>query len=340
MPTIIDVAKKAGVSIKTVSRVMNNQTNVRDSTRQRVHLAMEQLDYSPSDAARQLRTGKSLAIGMLYSDPSSGYQSRLNHAMMQACSGAGRYLVVGLFEEKGGSWQDQLEAFIDRTKVNNIVLVPPMCDSSILQEYLFKRGIQFVLMSPSHTAPGLSAVSMDDQLAAREMTQYLLDLGHRRIGHIAGHPAHIASFLRRQGYEEAIVSAGLPRPGDDLVGDGKFDFRLALASAEKMLSQKNRPTAIFAASDDMAAAVFMAAGRLGLSIPEDISIVGFDDVSIAQTIWPALTTVAQPFDAMAAECIRILRGAASAGQEASRADLVVVPHEIVVRNSCAAPPAL
>lgn len=337
MPTIIDVAKKAGVSIKTVSRVMNNQTNVKDSTRERVHLAMEQLDYSPSDAARQLRTGKSLAIGMLYSDPSSGYQSRLNHAMMQACSDAGRYLVVGLFEEHGGSWQQQLEAFIERTKVNNIILVPPMCDSSILQEYLFKRGIQFVLMSPSHTAPKVSSVSMDDQMAAREMTQHLLDLGHKRIGHIAGDPAHIASFLRRRGYEEAIVSMGLPRPDNSLVIDGQFDFRQALAAAEEMLSGENPPSAIFAASDDMAAAAYMAAGRLGLSVPDDVSIVGFDNISIAGTIWPSLTTVAQPFDDMAAECIRILRSASSDDSAKPAPELVVVPHKIVVRSSCKPP---
>lgn len=340
MTTIIDVAKRAGVSIKTVSRVMNNQQNVREETRQRVHQAMEQLDYSPSDAARQLRSGKSLAIGMLYSDPGSGYQSRLNHAMMQACSDAGRYLVVGLFEEAGSEWKQQLEAFIDRTKVNNLVLIPPMCDSSILQQFLRDRGVNFVLISPSHTAAGQSAVAMDDQLAAREMTQHLLDLGHRRIGHIAGHPNHIASFLRRQGYEEAVMDAGLPRPDETLIKDGRFDFRRALASADEMLSGPDRPTAIFAASDEMAAAAYMAAGRLGLSVPEDISIAGFDDISIAKSIWPALTTVAQPFSDMAVESVRILRGASLEGKESSKPNIVVVPHKIVVRDSCGKAPSV
>ncbi|MEL7488216.1 MAG: LacI family DNA-binding transcriptional regulator, partial [Pseudomonadota bacterium] len=254
MPTIVDVAEKAGVSIKTVSRVMNNQANVREETRLRVRRAMEALEYSPSDAARSMRSGKSTAIGMLYSDPSAGYQSRLNHAMMQACSDAGRYLAVGLFDETKSDWKQQLEAFLERTKVESIVLVPPMCDSSILQECLIDRGAQFVLLSPSRSTPGVPAVSMDDKRAAKEMTQHLLNLGHKSIGHIAGHPDHIASLLRRQGFEEAMISAGFERPDSTLVQEGRFEFRLSLAIAEKMLKSKDRPTAIFAASDDMAAA--------------------------------------------------------------------------------------
>jgi LacI family transcriptional regulator len=338
MTTIIDVAKKAGVSIKTVSRVMNNQANVRDETRRRVRQAMDELNYTPSDAARQMRSRKSRAIGMLYGDPSSGYQSRLNHAMMQACSQVGRYLAVGLFDEKKREWKSQLEAFLDRTKVESVVLVPPMCDSSILQQCLIDRGAQFVLLSPSHSRPGVAAVSMDDSRAALEMTQYLLKLGHRRIGHIAGHPDHIASLLRRQGFEEAILSAGLDRPDKTLVVEGRFNFRLALASAEKMLSSKNRPTAVFAASDDMAAAVYMAAGRLGLNVPEQVSIVGFDDVPIAQTIWPALTTVAQPFEKMALEAVGLLSGDRDLDAHSDASETIVVPHKIVVRKSCAKPP--
>lgn len=335
MATIIDVAKRAGVSIKTVSRVMNNQANVRPQTRERVQKAMDQLDYSPSDAARQLRSGKSTSIGMLYSDPSSGYQSRLNHAMMQACSDAGRYLVIGLFDEKRRDWKQQLEAFLDRSRVDCVVLVPPMCDSSVLQECMIERDVSFVLLSPSRAAPNVSAVSMDDQRAAREMTEHLLRLGHRRIGHIAGHPQHVASLLRRQGYEDAIMSAGLDRPSADLVMAGDFDFRLASSNAEKMLSGPNPPTAIFAASDDMAAAAYMAAGKLGLTVPDDISIAGFDDVPIAQTIWPALTTVAQPFEEMAREAVRMLSRSTPSRQKSNLAETVVAPHVITVRGSCA-----
>ena len=157
------------------------------------------------------------------------------------------------------------------------------------------------------------------------MTQYLLDLGHQRIGHIAGHPDHIASLLRRQGYEEAMSSVGLERPDASLVLEGRFDFRTALACAEKMLSSAHPPTAIFAASDDMAAAAYMAAGKQGLAVPDDLSIAGFDDVPIAQTIWPALTTVAQPFEEMAADAVRILSGKIASRDDPKISELVVAP---------------
>ena len=339
MATIIDVAKQAGVSIKTVSRVMNNQANVRDSTRRRVRDAMASLNYSPSDAARQMRLGKSTAIGMLYSDPGSSYQSRLNQSMIQACSDAGRYLVVGLFNEDDDDWVGQLQAFLARTKVDSMVLVPPMCDSENLKACLNDASVKYVLLSPSSPTPGVSAVTMDDRKAAREMTEHLLDYGHERIAHIAGHTDHVASFLRRQGFEDAFTERGMPRPDSSKIPSGNFDFRCALSAAEKLLTSPNPPTAIFAASDDMAAAVYMAAGKLGLSIPEDISITGFDDVPIAQTIWPALTTVAQPLDNMAKDAVRVLSNSLAPKTKGANSDFFVAPHNIIIRESCGVPPA-
>lgn len=335
MATIIDVAKKAGVSIKTVSRVMNDHAYVRDDTREKVNRAMRELGYAPSEAARRMRTGKSKLIGMLYGDPSSGYQSRLNHAMLQACSEAGTYLAAGLFDEARGEWKEQLEAFLDRTRADRMVLVPPMCNATILQEALVERNIRYVLVSPSIMTGSTMSVAMDDQQAAREITQYLIQLGHKRIGHISGDPNHVASLLRRQGYEEAIIDAGLPRPDPSLVSEGRFDFRLALDSAERILSQEDRPTAIFAASDDMAAATLIAAGKMGLSVPGDLSIAGFDDTPIAQNIWPALTTIAQPFQEMANEAVRLLNlSDETKGQQKLQ---ILISHELIIRDSCAPP---
>ena len=340
MATIIDVAKKAGVSIKTVSRVMNNEGRVRAETRRKVRQAMNQLDYTPSAAARQMRSGKSTAIGMLYSDPSSGYHARLNHAMMQACGDAGRYLTVGLFDEAKRGWRDQLEAFLDRTKVGSIVLVPPMCDSAVLQDCLSERDIEYVLLSPSRPKRGVASIAMDDKLAAREITEYLLGLGHHRIGHLSGHPDHVASLLRREGFEEAVAAADGKGRCEAMVCEGRFDFRRGLEQAEKMLTADERPTAIFAASDDMAAAIYMAAGRLGLSVPKDISVAGFDGAPIAEVIWPSLTTVAQPYEGMAQAAVRILSGAEPAQDENSGASTIIVPHQIIFRNSCARPPRI
>ncbi len=331
MATITEVAEKAGVSIKTVSRVMNDYEHISPKTREKVQRAMRELSYAPSHIARQMRMGDQLSIGMLYGDPSSGYQSRLNHAVLKACSDARRYLAVELFDEKSSEWRPQVEAFLDRTKVQNIILVPPMCDSSDLHALLTERGIRFSLISPSRPVSGASAIAMDDRLAAMEMTQHLIDLGHTRIGHISGDMAHVATLLRRQGYEEALTKAGISKPDDALLASGRFSFKDALDCAESMLLQDDRPTAIFAANDEMAAAVVMVANRLRISVPEELSVVGFDNTPISQTIWPELTTIAQPFEAIAREAVRLSSDLTV--RESGVFATHVLPHELIIRGS-------
>lgn len=337
MATITDVAKKAGVSVKTVSRVMNDYQHISAKTREKVQAAMAELSYSPSSIARQMRLGDTLSIGMLYGDPSSGYQARLNHAVLKACSDARRYLAVEFFDEGNPAWRQQVEAFLDRTRVRNLILVPPMCDSSELHSLLRERNIRTVLISPSRQISGSSSIAMDDRLAAMEMTKHFIDLGHRKIGHISGDPSHVAVLLRRQGFEEAIINAGLNLSDMTIAAAGSFAFRDAMACAERMLSGDDRPTAIFAANDEMAAAVVMVANRLGLSVPGDLSVAGFDNTPISQTLWPALTTVAQPFDEIAREAVRLVsrKDKADDSMSATR----VLPHEIVIRESTGSAPA-
>lgn len=331
MPTITEVARKAGVSIKTVSRVMNNYEHISLKTRKKVQEAMAELNYAPSSVARQMRMGDQFSIGMLYGDPSSGYQARLNHAVLKACSDARRYLAVELFDETAADWRPQVEAFLDRTKVKNLILVPPMCDSSDLHQILKDRGVNFALISPSRPVSGASSITMDDRHAAQEMTQHLIDLGHKRIGHIGGDIAHVATLLRRQGFEEALLRSNLGRPDPELIETGHFSFKDALDCADRLLTSDNRPTAIFAANDEMAAAVVMTANRLGLSVPGDLSVAGFDNTPISQTIWPELTTIAQPFDRIACVAVKMTSelNTVDSGVSSTR----VLPHELVIRGS-------
>lgn len=333
MATIVEVAEKAGVSVKTVSRVMNNYEHITQKTRDKVERAMTELNYAPSSIARQMRLGDSLSIGMLYGDPSSGYQAQLNYHVLKACAEARRYLVVELFDEKNADWRQQVESFLDRTKVRNLILVPPMCDSSDLHELLKERGINFVLISPSRPVSGVVSVTMDDRKAAKEITQHLIELGHKRLGHISGHPDHIATLYRRQGFEEALKKAGLYDEDDVLIESGRFRFRKTMECAERMLRSKDRPTAIFAANDEMAAAVVMAANKLGLRVPDDVSVVGHDDTPIARTIWPDLTTVAQPFEDIAKAAVKALGTVRR--DELRVSETLVLPHSLVVRSSTA-----
>lgn len=337
MTTIVEVAERAGVSVKTVSRVMNGYTHVSKKTRDKVETAIADLNYAPSIIARQMRLGDTQSIGMLYGDPRSGYQSELNHSMLKACAEVGRYLAVELFDERSGQWVPQVERFLDRTQVRNMVLVPPMCDASELHDLLRSRDVKFVLVSPSRPVTGASSVQMDDRQAAREATDYLIKLGHRRIGHIAGHEDHIVTTLRRLGFLDAIAAAGLDANEAQLILPGRFQFKLALDQARQMLVQKEPPTAIFAANDQMAVAVIMAAHRLGLTVPQDLSVIGFDDTPMCQLIWPTLTTVKQPYDDIAIEAVRLLQNADADRREIARS--LILPHELVVRESTAPPGA-
>lgn len=320
----------AGVSVKTVSRVMNDYEHISPKTREKVEAAMQELSYAPSSIARQLRMGDSLSIGMIYGDPSSGYQARLNHAVLKACSDARRYLAVELFDEKNMDWQKQVEDFLDRTKVTNMILVPPMCDSTDLHELLTRRNVNFVLISPSRPVPGASSIAMDDRRAAGEMINHFIELGHKKIGHISGHPDHVATLLRRQGYEEALHRAGVSIR-EEYLESGRFRFRNALECADRMLRLDDRPTAILAANDEMAAAVVMTANRLGIRVPEDLSVAGFDDTPIAKTIWPELTTVAQPFEDIAKAAVESMRTMKRTGQSVS--ETLILEHEVVIRAS-------
>lgn len=331
MATIDEVAEKAGVSKKTVSRVLNNYLHVSEKTRNKVKSAIAELDYSPSLIARQMRTGDTLSIGVMYGDPTSGYQSQLNLAMLRACSEARRYLAVELFDEDSAQWVEQVERFLDRSGVRNLVLLPPMCDSNELHELLKSRGVRFMLVSPSRAISGAYCVSMDDRLAAMEATRYLIDHGHKRIAHIAGRDGHIGTLLRRLGFEDALKQAGLWDASCQNVISGDFRFRNALKSAEQILSAKNRPTAVFAANDQMAVATMMVAHRLGISVPDDLSIIGFDNTPISKNVWPELTTVAQPFSEIAAAAIDFFGGAVDEKNLSTTAR--VLPHQLLVRGS-------
>jgi len=337
MANIFDVAEKAGVSVKTVSRVMNNAEKVRESTRERVEQAMAELDYSPSHAARELRSARSRSIGMLFGDPGSGFQARFHHSALKACDKVGYFLAGGLFDETSPDWDRQLSAFLARTRVRNMILVPPLSGASALHERLEERGVAYVLVSPARSTSQAPAVRMDDFAAAQEVTRHLLKLGHRRIGHISGAPDHVSSTLRQEGFVAALREQEGAEIRADWIRCGMFAFEHTLKAAEDLLGSADRPTAIFASNDEMAAAVYFTANRLGLRVPQDLSVVGFDDVAIARTIWPTLTTIAQPYDAMSEAAVNYLVDLDSGKGGAAASRTITLDYEFKIRKSTAAP---
>ncbi|HVZ98961.1 MAG TPA: LacI family DNA-binding transcriptional regulator [Caulobacterales bacterium] len=333
MATILDVAKQAGVSVKTVSRVLNDHENVSEETRAAVYEAMRALNYRPNDAARQLRGQTSPNVGLLLGDPASGYQARFHQALLAACLQAGRYLCVELFDAPGPGWGERVRVLLERTGIGDMILLPPLCDFLPLKTLLREQGVRIALISPASPDPQSSAILMDDRAAAAEITGFLLDQGHRRIGHITGNPDHAATGLRRNGFIDAFIARGLARPDPELIVEGNFLFKRGSAAAEQLLDVARPPSAIFAANDDTAAAVCMVAHRLGLRIPEDLSVVGFDDSPIASEIWPSLTTVRQPFAAMAAAALKALALTPRGAREGHAAPAFLEPYSLVFRES-------
>lgn len=334
-PTINDVARHAGVSPMTVSRVINSEQVVRAATREKVEAAIAALNYAPSAAARTLAGGEETRIGLLYSNPSSSYLSEFLVGSLDQASRSGVHLVVEKWDEAMS-----IKAVVDhlqRGRVDGVILPPPLCDMSDLVKALEKAGMPAVAVATGLPLPDLAAVTIDDRHAAYEMTRHLIALGHDRIGFIKGNPNQSASTKRFEGYVEALQQAGLPVQ-DELIAQGYFTYRSGLDAAEHILSLLDPPTAIFASNDDMAAATVAIAHRTGLDVPGDLTVCGFDDTSLATTIWPELTTIRQPISAMARAAVEVLGRELRARQgRDGEAEHLVLDYELIRRQSDAAP---
>lgn len=304
-PTISDVAELAGVSLMTVSRVINAERNVRDTTRKSVNDAIAELNYAPNRAARRLAGAAQLRIGLLYSNPSESYLSAFLLGSVEQASRADIQLVVQS-ASLGSDERDAAQRLID-SGVDGIILPPPLCDSQPVLDLLSDANVPAVVVATGRRPGKLAAVSIDDRSAAREMTTHLLDLGHQRIGFIIGNPNLTASGERLAGYREALAARGV-KVEDALIAQGLFTYRSGLDAAEELLDVKHPPSALFASNDDMAAASVAVAHRLGLDVPGDLTVVGFDDSALATTIWPELTTIHQPIADMSRAAVDLLAG--------------------------------
>jgi LacI family transcriptional regulator len=291
--TIKDVSKLAGVSIKTVSRVLNKEKYVREETRARVDAAMAALKFSPSLAARSLAGRRSFQIALIYDNHSPFYIHQIQEGVWAQCREQGVRMLAQPADVASPTLAAEVGGLIDETHVDGIILSSPVTDAPEVLAELEARGIPFVRISPGTNHAMTSSVFMDDVQAADDMTTHLINHGHRRIGFIIGHPNHMASDQRLFGYRRALDRAGIGFE-PSLVRPGQFDFASGAAAAELLLDLAEPPTAIFASNDDMAAGVLAVAHRRDIAIPETLSVAGFDDTELASAVWPPLTTIKQP----------------------------------------------
>jgi len=340
--TISDVARLAQVSIKTVSRVMNREPGVHADTRAHVEKAIADLRYRPKQSARSLAGARSYLIGLLYYDPSAQFVAGVQQGATLRCREAGYHLVVESLHDDAPDLREQVDRMVSALRPDGMILTPPLCDNAEVLRALRESRTPCVLVSPGRQARGeakdVPSVRMDDVRAAEETTNLLLSLGHERIAFVKGLPTQAASALRHQGFLRAMKAHGVP-VDEDCVVVGRFDFASGVEAAHHLLSLAEPPTAVFASNDDMALGVLAAAQALGLSVPGELSIAGFDDSPASGLVWPALTTVRQPKAEMARAAVEMLIAARSAGHEAlTGADLHrVLSHELVVRDSTSAP---
>jgi LacI family transcriptional regulator len=334
---IYDVAKLANVSIKTVSKVVNNQPVVSSATRARVMKAVEALAYRPNLLARGLASEQFLVIGLLCDAPAagSGYIARISAGILTMSRKVGYHLIVECLDAHNPNLGDQVRSLVAESRLTGAVLTPPLSDLPNLIDALRDTRTPIARIAAEGPASGVIDVRIDNRKAAYDMAGYLIGLGHKRIGFIKGPVDHADANARFDGYRTAMADAGLPFV-EELCVQGQFTYRSGIEAGDRLLALEKRPTAIFASNDDMAAAVMAASLRVNLRIPQDLSVAGFDDSLFAQAVWPRMTTCRQPIAEMAETAVSML----IRQQPESGPRKVCLKHKIIVRGTTAPPSAL
>ncbi|NII11646.1 LacI family DNA-binding transcriptional regulator [Oleiagrimonas sp. C23AA] len=326
---IEDVARQAGVSTKTVSRVLNHEPNVREQTRERVLEVVRKLDYRPNPSARSLAANRSFLIALLYDNPSPNYVMEIQGGVLEACDAHQFSMMVRPLDSQAPDFVATVQSLIGQQRPDGLILTPPITDHPELLAHLDQLDLPYATVSSR--IQGSIGVTMDETRAAAEITSHLVRLGHRRIAHVIGHPAHGGSELRLAGYRKAMAEAGIDVRSEWVV-PGAFSFASGVAAARQLMALDSPPTAIFAANDDMAAGVIWATADAGWRVPQDLSVAGFDDTPISRQVWPAVSTVRQPSRDMgriaALQLLRRIR-------HGEPGELVQVPYTLQLRDSTA-----
>jgi len=333
-PNIFDVARLAGVSKSTVSRVLNGSDRVSEASRQAVLRAMEELGFRPNSAARRLAGSADRRVGLLLpffgSMFSSFYVYEIIRGVGQVVSERDTELLLH-FQHEDRNGEDLRRRLTANGALGGWIIADEMVDDGLLQE-VREAGIPFVLLNRESSDPCHSWATVDNRGGAAAAVEHLTSLGHRRIATLTG-PLHQPPARERlEGFRSAMMERGLQTP-QRWIARCDFQRQLAAEEAARMLKEEERPTAIFAASDLMAAGVYEAAAALGLRIPDDLSVIGFDDDFIAAQLVPPLTTIRQPLqDAARAATCWLLDHLEERNGQPLRARL---PARLVHRGSCA-----
>lgn len=339
--TINDVAAQAGVSIKTVSRVINNEPSVRPATRKKVMEAVAALNYQPNLAARNLAGTRSYTIAFIYDNPNAYYVIDMQNGILEACKARGYELLIHPSNSKSEAVHDELKNLVEHSRIAGLVLTPPFSETQAVIDTVKSLNVDYVRIVSAAAAEEdeENCIQVDDSAAAYDLTRHLLLLDHKHIGFLCGGEEHVSTHARLDGYRRAMRDAGLPIE-EDLILKGEYSFDSGVEGAKKLLQSANPPTAIFASNDEMAAGALFAARLMHVEIPEQLSIVGFEDSPFSHQTWPKLTTAHQPNNEIA-KCAAALvlskarsKGATESGTSSKEAGIKrEFTPELVVRDS-------
>lgn len=324
-PTIYEVARRAGVSIATVSRVQHGLQPVAAPTRDRVRRAIDELDYRPSTLGRSLARGRHDAIGIVFPDLSGPYYSAVILGYEEASAADGRSVLI-LGTHSRGRVEAQVAALADR--VDGIVVLGRTVGDALVAD-LADRGLPTVVLA--RPAPGgADSIRTESRSTAAALTRHLVEHGHRRFAFLGDPTASSDAAERWHGFRDALRQADVPRPATAVrCGYRETDGRDA---ARRLLRGRSRPTAIVAANDEVAMGVLDAARTAGLSVPGDLALSGWDDIPVARHLAPPLTTVRQPMEELGRRAAGLLHERLTGTRTVPRHE--VLPTELVVRSSC------
>ena len=291
---ITDVAKAAGVSLKTVSRVLNKEPSVKAKTREKVEATIKRLDYQPNSAARNLRGLKSWALGLVYDNPNAYYIMDAQEGVLDACRNAGYGLqILPTFITNEGA----IELLLTQVRTNRLaglILLPPMSEHTSFLEELTKNNIKYIrIISGCHPVPEADhAIQIDDRAAAVDITNHLIEQGHQRIAFLAGSVEHNSTPERLDGYKKALQNSGIAID-PELILEGEYTYRSGFDRTLSLIDKGIEFTAIFGCNDEIAAGAVTALNSRGRRIPDDVAVAGFEDSEFAHIMEPPLTTSRQ-----------------------------------------------
>ena len=292
-PTINDVAKLAGVSKKTVSRVINESPLVNETTRSGIQMVIDDIGYRPDPQARGLAFRRSYLVGMIYDNPNPQYIVNTQLGILDGLRGTGYELVVHPCDRGSDEFIEDAKSFIEIQKLFGVIVTPSVSEDERLAEVLRDIGCAYVRIASISLDLERRMIVTNDRVGGREAGRHLAELGHTRIAHVAGRRSFRSAHERRAGFEEGLAEFGIDLPSEYIL-QGDYTFESGLARGADILDLDPPPTAVFAANDEMAAGVLQASLVAGLEVPEELSIIGFDDFQTATRVWPRLTTVNTP----------------------------------------------